>query len=32
MQLDVSTLSKALSAPEKTFYLEAITDEKEAEK
>ena len=32
LQLDVSTLSKALSAPEKTFYLEAITDEKEAEK
>ena len=31
LQLDVSALSKALSAPEKTFYLEAITDEKEAE-
>jgi len=31
LQLDVSALSKALSVPEKTFYLEAITDEKEAE-
>ncbi len=31
LQLDVSALSKALSVPEKTFHLEAITDEKEAE-
>lgn len=29
LQLDVSELSKALAAPEKTFYLEAINDEKE---
>lgn len=29
LQLDVSELSKALAAPEKTFYLEVINDEKE---
>lgn len=27
LQLDVSALSKALSSPEKTFYLEAVTTE-----
>lgn len=30
LQLDVSALSKALSVPEKTFYLEAITTDKES--
>lgn len=30
LQLDVSALSKALSAPEKTFYLEAVTTDKES--
>ena len=29
LQLDVSAIGKALSAPEKTFYLEAVSDEKE---
>lgn len=31
LELDVSALSKALSAPEKTLYLEAISDEREIE-